>query len=970
MSEESDLETINLSDVDATVSEPIVDDPPQEQNQDEASDDHEPPSPPSPQVTNRRAMTMAARMAARRSAKLTEAASMVAEAREQENKRKKQDQERRKRILQERSNAASKTKVVDVDAFYDNQEVEDEPIRFEMPKASIKKSPSRKRRTTNEPKSKATPARTKKSVQRRKAREPETEVTAVAETEPLELPTSAAKGRRKQPSVPEVPPIENPASSKPEPVKRKAVETKKPTSTRTALRKTASKTLSMAAKSVAQKSKQTAVPKSPRNKPAQVEPAGKVAMQERDVRIQHKRMSTERVNESDKEEEGEQSFKVKEPARKKVVRSGKKVGVNKTQFEDDEGDMENGERMLDGKDVDEDSDVIISSHSVYKKPGFLTQKNDGSSGTKRRKTASEPTVGVKRSRKRRIGDDDEGTGKRRKITVAAHEDLKQSKDAPTEQNGDIQRNLAPDEAKENDISAIAESERPPHLEHEQPVPTLDSDEDDDPISALKSLQNADPVSEAMKPKPKSRSVRAKSTASGRKTTSALKRSKSTTMVGRKVPSEVIKSPERTTLRSEPPADKDVPMRDNGVTNIESVAKEADNPEFMASTVEEPKPASKIVSKKTSVPSKKTAKTKVTSTKKHGQDAEDPIARHGLEGATTRRNSAFASLGIAPTKGGDGNDSEIDEASAVNQMLLVMQADELDRIEAQDEVILDLIMKLLRRGSTRLRTLIGMSPEDLPSQISDFRRRRGLAREIEAAKVDLRTAQDEAMNTFAIRVSTALKNARKGGKFLLNDCIEEQDRPKMSEDPTQGSGTAIEQPPLAANGNPEVQHDGMVDTTEVVPEKYPPLHPDPLQSKVQASGKAGRKRDITERVKSQMYKGPREKSSKDPMDIEENRQMNRVPTLPITELTDVKKYSGDRYMNLDLDFRSRAILVRCDCPGGARVEELLADFKVFTKGLINRRLMTLKEKGLLNEVYGGEGDDMNTFETAVISGGRA
>lgn len=351
----------------------------------------------------------------------------------------------------------------------------------------------------------------------------------------------------------------------------------------------------------------------------------------------------------------------------------------------------------------------------------------------------------------------------------------------------------------------------------------------------------------------------------------------------------------------------------------------------------------------------------------GQSHEEPASSPPLQ------NRALSSQQLS---------FERDETVLMKNMLDDLQTDDLEHVELQGERIDKSITKLMQRFKTRSKSMANIRRGGM-SEVKQFLRRRKLADDIEAAKLALRTAQQEALVSFAEAVSASLRRAHQHENGALSDMV------GMKVDiGCEGSNNSVERStnPLHPKLNSRAQEGGRE------PTDAKRQNPD-ISLEKDAAGEGMYENEMNLELKEDVSKNAAKGSSeRDPEIVEtaaamahdmlgaanrtsqlqnadkgasEVKDGSRLPVLRTMQA--VKGYIGTRYSSLDLNCpRSQAILMMCERHGGVPMEELFEALP-FSKKVMESKLVELQKKGFLNGSYINRGNGSSrVFSTVNVA----
>lgn len=329
--------------------------------------------------------------------------------------------------------------------------------------------------------------------------------------------------------------------------------------------------------------------------------------------------------------------------------------------------------------------------------------------------------------------------------------------------------------------------------------------------------------------------------------------------------------------------------------------------------------------------------------------------------------------------------EKDELAIVKTLLDDLQTDDLEHVELQGERIDKTITKLTQHSkAARSKSLADVRRGGM-SEVKQFLRRRKFVDDIEAAKLALRTAQQQALVAFAEAISASLRNAHRNGSGALSDMIgmkmDARDEGLnnvvensanhshlKSNSRAHGEGHGAANPPKRSNGTSAgkgaangVGHGNVVN-----------LGSNEIPSGNTAREKSQRRSEIVEVAAALAHSmvGAANRTNQLPTADKGRLGVKDTPQLPILKtMQAVKLYAGtdNKYCCLNLKCpRSEAILMMCERQGGVQLEELFEALP-FSRRIIETKLADLQKKGFISGSYINRGNEsLRVFNTVSIA----
>eukprot|EP00177_Eucheuma_denticulatum_P001868 GFKZ01003335.1.p1 GENE.GFKZ01003335.1~~GFKZ01003335.1.p1 ORF type:complete len:1006 (-),score=232.64 GFKZ01003335.1:667-3684(-) len=293
-------------------------------------------------------------------------------------------------------------------------------------------------------------------------------------------------------------------------------------------------------------------------------------------------------------------------------------------------------------------------------------------------------------------------------------------------------------------------------------------------------------------------------------------------------------------------------------------------------------------------------------------------------------------------------SEREEASVIQQLVYSLETLDLQHVDLQEDLFAKVLGKLAQRSDVaRSTSLMEVEGDGLSHGVRQTRRRRELMRNIEAAKVEFQGAQQKALVSFVQAVSASLQMAREKGGGALGDMI--RSKGDGGHESIFGVGSDVQFGGVNSTGVKESKNGGVEEGAFTKSGKAA-ADDRTASGKAKASAKGSSRQG---RTRSGIAEGGRSAAA------------NAAAPLPhLKTMAEVKSFVRDKYSSLNLNcMRSQAILTLCERDGGVGRTEL-CEALPFSARIFDARISELKKLGFINEWRTGEGTEGSVMYSTV------
>lgn len=301
-------------------------------------------------------------------------------------------------------------------------------------------------------------------------------------------------------------------------------------------------------------------------------------------------------------------------------------------------------------------------------------------------------------------------------------------------------------------------------------------------------------------------------------------------------------------------------------------------------------------------------------------------------------------------------SEREEALVIQQLVYSLETLDLQHVDLQEDLFGKVLGKLAQRSDVaRSKSLMEVEGDGLSDGVRQTRRRRELMRNIEAAKVEFQVAQQKALVSFVQAVSESLEMAREKGGGALGDMI------RSKGDDGQKDILGIEPGGQSRAQNSAVvakSKGGNVENDKLSKGKTPGASDGKASEKVKVSAKGNSRQGRTRSGEGSRSAGAKKS------DAGASGANAAAPLPNFKSMPEVRAFVGDKYSALNLNcMRSQAILTLCERNGGVGRSELCESLPFSTR-VFDAKISELKNLGFINEWRAGEGVEGSVMYSTV------